>query len=103
MSLGLWVWDVSNLLVVFSSATLHMVIRVYVTYRSGQTGGVRYQYTGPVWPETGPNWSKSNLNLKSSVQTVRTGIPAGLPAGLTGLPVGLTGNPPNSIFFPFLV
>ena len=72
--------------------------RVYVTDRSGQTGGVRYRYTGLVWPETGPNWSKSDLNLKSSVQMVRNGIPV----GLTGLPDGLTGNRPNSIFFPFL-
>src|SRR6185369_3000359 len=71
--------------------------RVYVTDRSGQTGGVRYRYTGPVWPETSPNRLKSNLNLKSSIQTVRTGIPA----GLTCSPVGLTGYPPNSIFFLF--
>ena len=70
--------------------------RVYVTDRSGQTGGVRYRYTGPVWPEISPNRSKSNLNLKSSVQTG-----TGLPAGLTGLPVGLIGNRPNSIFFLF--
>ena len=52
--------------------------KVYITDQSGQTGGVWYQYTGPVWPETGRNRSKSNLNLKFSVQMVRTGIPAGL-------------------------
>ena len=52
--------------------------KVYITDRSGQIGGIRYQYTGPVWPETGRNRSKSNLNLKFSVQMVRTGIPAGL-------------------------
>ena len=77
-----------------------------VTDRSGQTGGLRYQYTEPIWPETGPNRSKSNLNLKFSVQTVRIGILVGLtglPAVLTGLPVGLTGNRPNSNFFSFLV
>ena len=64
--------------------------RVSLTDRSGQTGRVRYRYTGPVWPETGRYRSKSNLNSKFVVQTVRTGIP-----------VGLTGNRANSIFFLF--
>ena len=60
----------------------------WFTDRSGQTGGLRYRYTEPIWLETGPNRSKSNLNLKFSVQTVRIGVPV----GLTGLPVSLTGN-----------
>ena len=75
--------------------------RVLITDRSGQTGAVRYRYTGSVWPETGPN----RLNSKAAVQPVRNGLPVGLtglPAGLAGLPVGLTGNRPNSIFFFFL-
>ena len=57
------------------------VLRVSFTDRTGQTAGVRYRYTGPVWPETGRYRSNSNLNSKNSVQPVRTGIPA----GLTGL------------------
>ena len=52
------------------------VPRVNLSDRSGQTGAVRYRYTGPVWPETGINRSNSNLNSKNSVQPVRTGIPA---------------------------
>ena len=79
--------------------------RVNVTDRSGQTGAVRYRYTGPVWPETGPNRLNSNLNSKAAVQPVRNGLPVGLtgvPTGLAGLPVGLTGNRPNSNFFLFL-
>src|SRR6185312_9070956 len=71
--------------------------RVNLTDRSGQTGAVRYRYTGPVWPETGRYRWKSNLNSNFAVQTVRTGIPV----GLTGLPAGLTGNRPNSNFFLF--
>src|SRR6185295_15502396 len=55
--------------------------RVSFTDRTGQTVGVRYQYTGPVWSKTGRYRSNSNLNSKNSVQLVRTGIPA----GLTGL------------------
>ena len=66
--------------------------RVNITDRSGQTGAVRYRYTGLVWPETGPNKLNSNLNSKAAVQLVRNGLPA-------GFPVGLTGNRPNSIFF----
>ena len=62
--------------------------RVLLTDRFGQTGAVRYWYTGPVWPETGRYWWNSNLNSNFAVQPVRTGISA----GLTGLPVGLTGN-----------
>ena len=65
---------------------------VSFTDRTGQTAGVRYRYTGPVWPETGRNRSNSNLNSKTAVQSVRT-----------GLAVGLTGNRPNSIFFSFLI
>ena len=30
-----------------------LLLRVLLTDRSGQTGAVRYRYTGPVWPETG--------------------------------------------------
>ena len=74
-----------------------VLARVYVTDRSGQTGGVRYRYTGLVWPETGGNRSNSNLNSKAPVQPV----PTGLPVGLTGLPVGLTGNRSIQIFFFF--
>ena len=69
--------------------------RVLLTDRSGQTGAVRYRYTGPVWPETGSNRLNSNLNSKAAVQPVRNGLPVGLtslPAGLAGLLVGLTGN-----------
>ena len=51
--------------------------RVSFTDRTGQTAGVRYRYTGLVWPETGRYRSNSNLNSKNSVQPVRTGIPAG--------------------------
>ena len=61
------------------------VLRVSFTDRTGQTAGVRYRYTGPVWPETGRYRSNSNLNSKNSVQPVRTGIPAGL--------IGLNSNP----------
>ena len=67
--------------------------RVSFTDRTDQTAGVRYRYTGPVWPETGRYRWDSNF----AVQPVHTGIPA----GLTGLPVGLTGNRPNSFFFFF--
>ena len=59
--------------------------RVSFTDRTGQTAGVRYRYTGPVWPETGRYRSNSNLNSKNSVQPVRIGIPAGL--------TGLNSNP----------
>ena len=65
-------------------------IRVYLPDRSGQTGGVRFRYTSPVWPVTGRNRSNSNLNSNFPVEPVRTGIPA-----------GLTGNRSNSIFFFF--
>ena len=74
-----------------------LLARVLITDRSGQTGAVRYRYTGPLWPETGRYRWNSNLNSNFAVQPVRTGIPA----GLTGLPVGLTGNRSNSIFFIF--
>ena len=70
-----------------------LITRVYLPDRSGQTGGVRFRYTGPVWPVTGRNRWNSNF----AVQPVRTGIPV----GWTGLPAGLTGNRPNSIFFFF--
>ena len=73
--------------------------RVLISDRSPVTAGLRYRYTGPVWPVTGRNRWNSNLNSNGAVQPVRTGIPA----GLTGLPVGLTGNRSNSIFFSFLV
>ena len=58
------------------------------TYRSGQTGVVRYRYIGPVWLETGRYRWNSNLNSNFAVQPVRTGIPA----GLAGIPAGLIGN-----------
>ena len=48
-------------------------IRVYLPDRSGQTGGVRFRYTGPVWPVTGRNRSNLNLNSNFLVQPVRTG------------------------------
>ena len=57
--------------------------RVLITDRSGQTGAVRYRYTGPVCPETGRYRWNSNLNSNFAVQPVRTGIPA----GLAGIPV----------------
>ena len=63
---------------------------VNLTDRSGQTGAVRYWYTGPVWPETSRYQWNSNLNSNFAIQPVRTGIPAGLagiPAGLAGIPV----------------
>ena len=72
-----------------------LTARVLITDRFGQTGAVRYRYTGPVWPEIGPN----RLNSKAAVQPVRNG----LPVGLAGLPAGLTGNRPNLFFFLFLV
>ena len=75
-----------------------LITRVYLPDWSGQTGGVRFRYTGPVWPVTGRNRSNSNLNLNFAVQPVRTGILV----GLAGIPVGLTGNRSNSIF-SFLV
>ena len=62
--------------------------RVYLPDRSGQTGGVRFRYTGPVWPVTGRKWSNSNLNSNFPVQLVRTGIPV----DLTGIPAGLAAN-----------
>jgi len=65
-----------------------VVPRVNLTDRSGQTGTVRYRYTGLVWPETG----RYRWNSNFAVQPVRTGIP-----------VGLTGNRPNSIFFLFFL
>jgi len=58
--------------------TYRVPIRVDVTDWSGQTGVVRYRYTGPVWPETGPNRLNSNLNSKAAVQPVRNGLPVGL-------------------------
>ena len=64
---------------------MHGFGRVSFTDRTGQIAGVRYRYTGPVWPETGRYQSNSNLNSKNSVQPVRTGIPAGLTGLLTGL------------------
>ena len=84
----------------YYSSPMHrfpLVTRVYLPDRSGQTRGVRFQYTGPVWPVTGRNRSNSNLNSNFAVKSVRTGIPA----GLTGIPVGLTGNRSNSNFFLF--
>ena len=78
--------------------------RVLIFDRSGQTAGLRYRYTGPVWPVTGRNRWNSNLNSNFAVQPVRTSIPVGwtsLPPGLAGLPVGLTGNRSNSNFFLF--
>ena len=55
--------------------------KVFLTDRSPETAGLRFRYTGPVWPVTGRNRTNSNLNsnLNSnfSVQPVRTGIPAG--------------------------
>ena len=74
---------------------MRLTARVLITDRSGQTGAVRYRYTGPVWPETGRYRWNSNLNSNFAVQPVRTGIPVGLigiPAGLTGIPAGLAGN-----------
>ena len=53
------------------------VLRVSFTDRTDQTAGVRYRYTGPVWPETGRYRSNSNLNSKNSVQAAHTGIPVG--------------------------
>ena len=44
-------------------------------YRTGQTVGIRYRYTVPIWPETDRYWSNLNFNSKNSVQSVRTGIP----------------------------
>jgi hypothetical protein len=76
-----------------------LLTRVYLPDRSGLTGGVRFRYTGPVWPVTGRNRSNSNLNSNFPVQPVRTGIPV----GLAGIPAGLTGNRSNSNFFSFLV
>ena len=75
--------------------------RVHLPDRSGQTGALRFRYTGLVWPVIGRNRSNSNLNSNSnfSVQSVRTGIPL----GLIGIPAGLAGNRSNSIFFSFLV
>ena len=66
-------------------------IRIHLLDRSDQTGGLRFQYTGPVWPVTGQNRSNSNLNSNFPVQPIRIGIPA-----------GLAGNRSNSIFFLFL-
>ena len=62
--------------------------RVLISDRCSVTAGLRYRYTGPVWPVTGRNRWNSNLNSNGAVQPVRTGIPA----GLTGLPADLTGN-----------
>ena len=67
--------------------------RVLISDRCSVTAGLRYRYTGPVWPVT----SRNRWNSNFAVQPVRTG----LPAGLAGLPVGLTGNRPNSNFFLF--
>ena len=82
--------------IVWTSFVLHgLCTRVLLTDRSGQTGAVRYRYTGPVWPETG----RYRWNSNFAVHPVRTGIPV----GLAGIPVGLTGNRSNLIFFHFLV
>ena len=50
-----------------------VVVRVNVTDRSGQIGGIRFRYTSPIWSKIGPN----RLNSKGAVQPVRIGLPAG--------------------------
>jgi len=65
-----------------------LVPRVLISDRSPVSAGLRYRYTGPVWPVTGRNRWNSNLNSNGAVQPVRTGIPA----DWTGLLAGLTGN-----------
>ena len=73
-------------------ATQRATGSVLISDRSPVTAGLRYWYTGPVWPVTGRNRWNLNLNSNGAVQPVRTGIPD----GLTGIPAGLTGN--RSIF-----
>ena len=51
------------------------LVRVSFTDRTGQTAGVRYRYTGPVWPVTGRYWWNSKLNSKTLGQLVRTDGP----------------------------
>ena len=79
-------------------------LRVNVSDRWPVTAGLRFRYTGPVWPITGRNRWNSNLNSNFPVQPVPTGIPA----GLAGISAGLDGNRPVWLvpvkfkFFSFL-
>ena len=50
---------------------LRDVPRVLISDRSPVTAGLRYRYTGAVWPVTGRNRWNSNLNSNFAVQPVR--------------------------------
>ena len=58
--------------------------RVLISDRSGQIAGLRYRYTGPVWPVTGRNRWNSNLNSNFAVQPVYRSV---RPVYLPDLPV----------------